>query len=209
MTSLSRFIQDSVIVVRFFETECVGPLKFAKTKSLCTTLSQNHSRLQTCNLAVSGTKNDQGTLEACQSPYPNALSCLLRVPATDSLSIHWDQPPAYLAHAHQCKCPGVHKQTRITLILNKAMFFQLARQMFLPTSRRCPETQHGFTHSPNYTSAIRQNLPVSTFRWLCVQLFAFSDFSVEKSLCVDCHKSFVSLITFVETPCQEHTDALY
>ena len=104
---------------------------------------------------------------------------------------------------------SVHKQTRIALVLKKSMFFQLARQMFLPASRRCPETQHGLTHSQNHTSAIRQNLRVPAFRWLCIQLFAFTNFSVEKSLCVVCHKSFVSPISFVETPCQENTDALY
>ena len=79
----------------------------------------------------------------------------------------------------------------------------------MPASRRCSETQHGLTHSPNHTSPIRQNLRVPAFGWLCVQLFAFTDFSVEKSLCAVCHKSSVSLISFVETPCQEHTDALY
>ena len=41
-----------------------------------------------------------------------------------------------------------------------------------------------------------------------MQLFAFADFSIKESLCVVGHKSFLSLITLVETPCQEHTDAL-
>ena len=58
----------------------------------------------------------------------------------------------------------VHKQTRIALTLKETMFFQLPRQMFLPASRRCPETQHGLTHSPNHTSAIRQNLRVPAFK---------------------------------------------
>ena len=85
---------------------------------------------------MSGTKIDQETLEACQSPYTNALSCLSSVPATDSSLIQWDQPPACRPHAHQCKC-----------------------------SVRCSHTDTDHAH-------------------------------VE------------SLITFVETPCQEHTDAL-
>ena len=97
----------------------------------------------------------------------------------------------------------------IAFVLNRSMFFQLARQMFLPASRRCPETQDGLTHSPNHTSAVRQNLRVPAFKRVCVQLFAFTNTSVEKSLSVICHTSFVSLITFVETPCQEHTDAMY
>ena len=84
----------------------------------------------------------------------------------------------------------VHKQTRIALILNETVFFQLARQVFLPARRRCPETQQGLAHF------CHQNLRVQTFRWLCTQLFAFADFSVEESLCTVGHKSFVSLITF-------------
>ena len=48
MTSLSRFVQDSVIVVRFLETECVGSLEFAKT-SLCTTLSRSHTSVVMTN----------------------------------------------------------------------------------------------------------------------------------------------------------------
>ena len=60
-------------------------------------------------------------------------------------------------------------------------------------------------HTPNHTSAIRQNLRVPAFGVLCVQPFAFT----EKSLCVVCHKGFVAPITFVQTPCQEHTYALY
>ena len=104
---------------------------------------------------------------------------------------------------------SVRKQTRIALILNETMFFPLASQLFLPAFRRRSETQDSLTHSPHHTSAIRQNLRVPAFRWLCVQLFAFTNFSVEKSLCVVCHKSFASLVSSVETPCQEHTDALY
>ena len=127
---------------------------------------------------MSGTKNDQETLEACQSPYPNALSCLSRVPATNSLSIHW-RPHADVQFR-------VHKQTRIAFILNETVFFQLARQVFLPAPRRCSETQHGLTHFPHHTSAIHQNLRVPTFRWLCEQLFVFAVFSVEDSLCVVC-----------------------
>ena len=147
VTSLSRFVQDSVIVVRFLETECVDPFSSPKPNT-CTTLSRSHARLQTCSLAVSGTKNDQGTLEACQSPYTNALSCLSRVPATNSMSIHWDQPPACRPHHSDANVQfRVHKQTRIALILNGTMFFQLARQMFLPASRRRSETWHGLTHS--------------------------------------------------------------
>ena len=100
-------------------------------------------------------------------------------------------------------------KTRIVLILNETVFFQVARQVFLPTSRRCSKTQQGLAHFPHHTSAIHQNLRVPTFRWLCMQLFAFADFSVEESLCVLGHKSFVSQITFVETPCQQRADALY
>ena len=102
----------------------------------------------------------------------------------------------------------VRNQTRIALILNETVFFQFARQMFLPTSRRCSKTQHGLAHFPHHTSSIHQNLRVTTFRWLRIQLFTFADFSVEESLCVIGHRSFVSLITSVETPCQEHADAL-
>ena len=73
VTSPSRFVQDSVMVIKFLETECVGPLEFTKTKVFAQLLSRSHKRLQTFSLAVSGTKNDQETLEACQSPNPNAL----------------------------------------------------------------------------------------------------------------------------------------
>ena len=45
-------------------------------------------------------------------------------------------------------------------------------------------------------------------RRLHEQLFSFTDFSVEESLCAVCHKSFVSLTMSVETSWQEHTDAL-
>ena len=81
----------------------------------------------------------------------------------------------------QMSSSSVHEQTRVALILTETMFFQLDRQVFLPETRRCSETLHGLTHSPNHKSAIRQNLRVPAFRWLCVQLFAFTDFSVEKS----------------------------
>ena len=113
-------------------------------QSLCTTLSRNHARLQTCSLEVSGTKNDQVTLEACQSPYSNALPCLARVPAASSVSIHWDPQPACRPHAHQCKCP----QTKVALILNETVFFQFARQVFLPASRRCSKAQHCALSTP-------------------------------------------------------------
>ena len=39
--------------------------------------------------------------------------------------------------------------------------------------------------------------------------FVATHLSVERSLCAVFHRSFLSLITFVETPCQEHMDALY
>ena len=169
-----------------FSKLSVLPFEFAKT-SLCTTLSHSHSRLQTCNFAVSGTKNDQGTLEASQSPFTNALSCLSTVRKffvnslgpTASMSSTRTPPRMF---------SPVFANRQITLILNEAMFFECAREMFLPASRRCLETQHGFMHSPHHTSTIRQNLRVPAFRWLCVQLFAFTDVSVEKSLCVVCQK---------------------
>ena len=44
VTSLSKFVQESVIVVRFLETECVGSLEFAKTKvfaQLCHTVTRD------------------------------------------------------------------------------------------------------------------------------------------------------------------------
>ena len=64
---LTNCILDGrTIQLRFLETECVGSLEFAKTKvfaQLC----------QTCNLAVSGTKNDQGTLEGLSVTIPQRI----------------------------------------------------------------------------------------------------------------------------------------
>ena len=37
-------------------------------------------------------------------------------------------------------------KTRIALILCATVFFQFARQVFLPASRRCSKTQHGLAH---------------------------------------------------------------
>ena len=163
VTSLSRFVQDSVIVIKFLETECVGSLEFAKTKVFA----------QLCHEGLSVTIHQRIVMSfesSCNKFFVNSLG------PTASMS-----------------------STCTAMQMSSSVFLQLARQMFLPASRRCSETQHGLTHSPNHTSAIRQNLRVPAFGWLCVLLFAFTDFSVEKSLCVVCHK----------TPCREHTDALY
>ena len=88
--------------------------------------------------------------------------------------------------------------------LNETVFFQPARQVFLPAPRRCSQAHHGLVHLPHHTSPIHQNLRVPPCKWLHVQLFSFTNFSVEESFCVVGHKTFVSLITFVETPCQTH-----
>ena len=99
---------------------------------------------QACNLAVSGTKNDPGTLEACQSPYTNALSCVFEFLQQILCQFTGTNRQHVVQNAHQCKCPVQCSQTDTDHAhLNKAMFVQLARQKFLPTSRRCPETQHG------------------------------------------------------------------
>ena len=146
MTSLSRFVQDSVIVVRFLETECVGSLAFANPKSLHNFVTLSHETPKRAALRCPARKNDQGTLEAYQSPYTNALSCFPRVPATNSFNGTNRQHVVHM-HSNANVQFSVHKQTRIALILNTAMFFQLARQIFL--SRRCSETQHGLSHSPH------------------------------------------------------------
>ena len=103
----------------------LDPLEFAKTKVFAKLLSRCHTKLQMCILAVSSTNNDPGFLEACQSPYTNALPCLSRVPATDSSSIHLH--PQHVVHMHT----NVRKHTRIALILNETVFFQLARRQRL------------------------------------------------------------------------------
>ena len=108
VTSLSRFVRGSVIVIRFLETVCVGSLE-CQSQSLCTILSRCRTKLQTCKPC--GTKNDPGTLEACQSPCSDALPCLSQVPATNSSSLHWDPQPACRPHTRQCKCPVPCSQT--------------------------------------------------------------------------------------------------
>ena len=150
-----------------------------------------------CILAVSGTKNDPGTLEAYQSPCSNALPCLSRVLATDSSSIHWDLQPACRSRAFQCKCPVPCSQTnkdRAHLERNRVLSI-CSTGVPASVSEMFEDTQHGLAHFPHHTSAIHQNLRVPTFRWLRIQLFTFADFSVEERLCVVGHKSFVSLIT--------------
>ena len=59
-TSLSRFVQDRSSSSGFSKLSVLDPW-VRQNQSLCTTLSHNHSRLQTCNLAVSNTENDKGT----------------------------------------------------------------------------------------------------------------------------------------------------
>ena len=75
--------------------------------------------------------------------------------------------------------------------------------MFLPASRKCPETQDGLTQPPKphvchpseSSGSSLQVVVRTTVRLHGLQLKGLS-------------KSFVFLITFVETPSQEHTDAL-
>ena len=138
--------------MRFLETECVGSLEFAKT-SLCTTLSRGQTKFQMCSFVVSGTKNDLGTLVVCQSPYPNALPCLSR----NKFFVTSLGPTASMSSICTTNANvqfRVRKQTRIVLILNEAVFFQVARQVFLPASRRCSKTQHGLAQIPHHTSAV-------------------------------------------------------
>ena len=93
-----------------------------------------------------------------------------------------DQPPASstCTPMQMSNAMFFTKQTRIALILNESVFFKLARQMFLPTSRRCSETRHGTLQTTRLPSVRIFGVQQSG---LCVQLFTFTDFSVEKSLC--------------------------
>ena len=199
---MSRVVQESVIVVRFLETECVGSLEFVKTKvfaQLCHVVT----------LRCPAQRTTKELLRLVSHLTPIALPCLSRALATDFSSIHWDQPPACRPHAPQCKCPAPCSQTnkdRAHLERNRVL--STCSTGFLPASRRCSKTQHGLAHFPHHTSAIHQNLRAPPFGWLRIQLFTFADFSVEECLGAVGHKSFVSLITVVERPCQEHTDAL-
>ena len=158
-------------------------------------------------LAVYGTKNDQGTLEPCQSPYPTHCHVFGEF-LQQTLCQFTGTNSQHVVHMHSNANVQfrVRKQTRITPILNETMFFQPARQMFLPTSRRCSETQHDLTHSPNHTSAIRRNLRVPAFRWLRATVRLHGLQRSEKLVCSLPHKLRVPDL---ETPCQEHTDALY
>ena len=163
-----------------------GSFEFIKNQSLCTFLSRSHTRLQTCSLAVSGKKNDQGTLGALSVTTPQRIVMSFES-SCNKFFVNSLGPTSSMSSTctpMQMSSSVFTKQTGIALILNETVFFQLARQMFLQASRRCYETQHGPVHSPNHTSAIRQNLWVPAFKWMCVQLFVFTDFSVEESLCV-------------------------
>ena len=56
LTSLSKFVHDSVIIVSFLKTKCVGSLALAKSKSLCKTLSRDSKRVALRCLADKTTK---------------------------------------------------------------------------------------------------------------------------------------------------------
>ena len=137
----------------FSKLSVLDALEFAKTKSLhnCVMVVTRYSKFVT--LWCPAQKKDPGTLEVCQSPYPITLPCLSRVPATDSLSIHWVPQPACRPHAHQCKCPVPCSQT------NK--------------DRSHLEQNHVLFNLPDKCCCQRLEdvLRPSMVRWLCVQLF--------------------------------------
>ena len=164
----------------------LDPLRSPNPKSLhnFVTLSHETPNVQPCG--VRHKERPKELLRLVSHHTPTHCHVFPRVPATNSLSINWDQPPACRPHAFQCKCPVQCSQTDT----DRA---HLEHSHVLSTCQtKCSghrlgdvlKTQHGLSHSPNHTSAIRQNLRVPAFRWLCVQLFAFTDFSGEKSLCV-------------------------
>ena len=67
--------------------------------------TESNTKLRICNLVVSGTKNDPGTLVVCRSPYPNALPCPSRIPATAFSLTRLVPLPACRPHVPRYKCP--------------------------------------------------------------------------------------------------------
>ena len=59
------------------------------------------------------TENDPGTLVVCQSPYPNAVPCPLRVPAIAFSLTHWVPLPACRPHVPRYRCPVPCSQTNM------------------------------------------------------------------------------------------------
>ena len=168
-------------------TECVGSLEFAKARvfaQLCQVITRN-SKLR--SLAVSGTKNDPGTLEVHSVTTHQRIAMSFASSCNEFFvtSLGPTSGTSSTFTPMQMSSSVFANTTRIALILNETVFFQLARQVFLPAFRRCSKTQHGLAHFPHHTSAIHQNLRVPTFRWLCTYSCSpAADFSVEESLCV-------------------------
>ena len=79
--------------------------------------------------------------------------------------------------------------------------------MFLQSSRRCSQPQHGSAHLPYHTSSVQQKFrcpPVRVVRTVVLHR------GLQRFETLDCSlpQSFVSLIASVETPCWKHKNAL-
>ena len=111
VTSSPRFAQTVSLSSGFSKLSVLDPLSSPKPKSLhnFVTLSRENSKRVASRCAAPRTTKK--LLRLVSHHTPNALPCLSRVPATSSLSIHWDPQPACRPHAHQCKCPAPCSQT--------------------------------------------------------------------------------------------------
>ena len=107
------------------------------------------------------------SLEVCQSPYPNALPCPSRVPATRSLSIHWDPLPAGRPHVPRCKCPVLRSKKnmdRAHLERNRVLSTCFDRCSCQRLGEINSQPEHGFAHLPHHTSAVLQKFWCPPFR---------------------------------------------
>ena len=137
MTSLSKFVQESVIVNRFLETECVGSLEFAKSSvfaQLSHVVTRDSKRVA---LRCPAQRTTKELLRLVGHHTPTHCH-VFRAFLQQILCQFTRTNRQHVVHMHSNATVQfrVHKQTRIALILNETMFFQLARQMFLSASRR-------------------------------------------------------------------------
>ena len=136
MTSLSRFVQDSVIVIRFLETECVGSLEFAKTKGfaqLCHVVTRDSKRVALRCPAQRTTKELLRHVNHHTPTHCHVLREILQQVLCHFTGTH----SQHVVHMHTTANVQfrVRKQTRMALFLFETVFYQFARQMFLPASR--------------------------------------------------------------------------
>ena len=124
----------------------------------------------------------------CQSPYPITLPCPWQVfPTPFSLHRYMSSTCTPMQMSRSAS-----QTSRITFILDETVFFRLLDRCSCQRLDMFRKTEHGLAYSPHHMSAVLQQFGTPPFRWLYIQLFSFADFSVEESLCVVCHKSFVS-----------------